>query len=248
MKILVVNVNTTESMTAAIGEAARSAASRGTEIIPLTPPIGAESCEGNLESYLAAVAVMDRVRSYAGDYDAIRDVMAQVLPGFGGFNHVVRQPHGFRIPQPARERVWLTPSGKVEFSLAELPNVVPDDPQVLVLQTMRSHDQWNTTIYSNNDRYRGIKNIREVIFVNAEDLRERGLVDGDRVDITATAKDGSQRVARGYRAVAYDLPRGSAAGYYPELNILIGWSDHSEQSDQPIAKGIQVKISPASRS
>jgi len=179
---------------------------------------------------------------YADDYDRVRDVMAEVLPGFEGFNDLVRRKHGFRIPQPARERVWLTPSGKAEFSLAPLPDVIPADGETLVLQTMRSHDQWNTTIYSNNDRYRGVKNIREVVFLNAEDMVDRGITDGDLVDIVATARDGSQRTARSYRAIAYDLPRGSAAGYYPELNVLIGWSDHSSQSDQPIAKAVQVKV------
>lgn len=183
--------------------------------------------------------------AYADNYDEIRDVMAQVLPGFEGFNELVRRQHGFRIPQPARQRVWLTPSQKLEFSLATMPDVIPADGETLVLQTMRSHDQWNTTIYSNNDRYRGVKNIREVIFLNAEDMVARGITDGDLVDIVATSRDGSERRARSYRAIAYDLPRGSAAGYYPELNVLIGWIDHSTQSDQPLAKALQVKVSPA---
>lgn len=184
--------------------------------------------------------------AYTDDYDQIRDVMAQVLPGFEGFNQLVRQPHGFRIPQPARQREWLTPSGRLELSLADLPDVVPDDPEVLVLQTMRSHDQWNTTIYSNDDRYRGVSNLRELIFLNIDDMRDRGIANDSTVDITATSRDGSQRVARGFRALAHDLPRGSAAGYFPELNVLVGWSDHSTQSDQPISKAVRVRVVPTS--
>ncbi len=110
---------------------------------------------------------------FVDDYDRIRDVMAGVFPGFENFNQVVRQTNGFLIAQPARERTFLTPSGRMEFSHAALPDVVPADAETLVLQTMRSHDQWNTTIYSNNDRYRGVKNLRELIFMNAEDMAAR---------------------------------------------------------------------------
>ncbi|MGN8027946.1 FdhF/YdeP family oxidoreductase [Microbacterium sp. 22242] len=181
--------------------------------------------------------------AYVADYDRIRDVMAQVLPGFEGFNHLIRNRHGFRIPQPARGRVFATGSGRAEFSLAPLPDVIPASGETLVLQTMRSHDQWNTTIYSANDRYRGVKNLRELIFLHADDMRERGIREGDLVDIRATSKDGSTRVAHAFRAVRYDLPRGSAAGYMPELNVLIGHADFSAQSDQPLAKSIQVTVS-----
>ncbi|MFW0791417.1 FdhF/YdeP family oxidoreductase [Gordonia sp. CPCC 205333] len=181
---------------------------------------------------------------YSDDYDRIRDVMAKVLPGFEGFNDLVKQPGGFRIPQPARERDFRTSSGKAEFSLAPLPNVIPDAAEVLILQTMRSHDQWNTTIYSNNDRYRGIKNIRELIFMNEDDMTERGLSEGDFVDITSTSKDGSVRTIRRFRALRYDLPRGAAAGYMPECNALIGIADYSTQSDQPLMKNVPVRVTP----
>ncbi|MET9328831.1 FdhF/YdeP family oxidoreductase [Tsukamurella sp. NPDC003166] len=181
-------------------------------------------------------------QSYVDDYDRIRDVMAQVLPGFEGFNELIKEPGGFRIPQPARERVFETPSGRAEFSLAPLPNVIPVDEDVLILQTMRSHDQWNTTIYSNNDRYRGIKNLRELIFLNEADMTSRGLSEGDFVDITATSRDGSQRTLRRFRALRYDLPVGSAAGYMPEMNALIGIADYSTQSDQPLMKNVAVRL------
>ncbi|HZP15968.1 MAG TPA: molybdopterin dinucleotide binding domain-containing protein, partial [Nocardioides sp.] len=180
--------------------------------------------------------------SYVEDYDRIRDVMAKVLPGFENFNADVRQTNGFRIAQPARERDFETPSGKLEFSHAALPDVIPADKDTLVLQTMRSHDQWNTTIYSNNDRYRGVKNLRELIFMNAADMSDRGLGQGDLVDITSTSRDGSTRELKGYRALQYDIPRGSAAGYMPEMNVLIGIADYSTQSDQPLMKNVQVKV------
>lgn len=179
---------------------------------------------------------------YVEDYDRIRDSMSRVLPGFEGFNELIKQPGGFRIPQPARERVFLTPTGRAEFSLAALPNVIPAQQDTLVLQTMRSHDQWNTTVYSANDRYRGIKNLRELVFMNEADMRSRGLTEGDLVDIESTSRDGSVRRLRRYRAVRHQLPPGSAAGYMPEMNALIGIADYSTQSDQPLMKNVLVRI------
>jgi anaerobic selenocysteine-containing dehydrogenase len=167
--------------------------------------------------------------------------MAEVLDGFEDFNRRVRLPLGFRIRQPARELVFLTPSGKAEFSSAPLPDeTLPAD--VLILQTMRSHDQWNTTIYSDNDRYRGIKNLRTLILMNGVDMRDRNIKSEDLVDITATARDGSQRFLKQYRAIEYDMPRGCAAGYMPEMNVLIAASDYSSQSSQPLMKNIKVRV------
>ncbi|MFL1428452.1 MULTISPECIES: FdhF/YdeP family oxidoreductase [unclassified Nocardiopsis] len=182
---------------------------------------------------------------YIEDYDRIRDTMAKVLPGFEDFNRRVRLPLGFRIKQPARELVFLTPSERAEFSAAELPDVVPADRDVLVLQTMRSHDQWNTTVYSDNDRYRGVKNLRTLIFMNLEDMRARGIGEGTLVDIESLSRDGTRRHLRGYRALRYDLPRGSAAGYMPEMNVLVGFADYSTQSDQPLMKNVRVRVTPA---
>ncbi|MFF4309948.1 FdhF/YdeP family oxidoreductase [Streptomyces sp. NPDC001507] len=184
---------------------------------------------------------------YVEDYDRIRDTMAQVLDGFEDFNRRVRLPLGFRIRQPARELVFRTATGLADFSSAPLPDVVPA-PGTLALGTMRSHDQWNTTIYSDNDRYRGIKNLRTLVFMNAADMRERGLAEFDPVDIESTAKDGSTRVLNGYLAIPYDLPRGCAAGYMPEMNVLIALCDYSEQSDQPLMKHIRATIRPAAAS
>ncbi|MFB7949219.1 FdhF/YdeP family oxidoreductase [Kitasatospora phosalacinea] len=181
---------------------------------------------------------------YVEDYDRIRDTMAKVLDGFEDFNRRVRLPLGFRIRQPARELVFLTPSGRAEFSAAPLPDVLPE-PGTLVLGTMRSHDQWNTTIYSDDDRYRGVKNLRTLVFMNRQDMRERHLREFDPVDVTATARDGSTRSLHGYLAVPYDLPRGCAAGYMPEMNVLCAIGDYSAQSDQPIMKHLKVTVTAA---
>ncbi|PVC77511.1 formate dehydrogenase [Streptomyces sp. CS081A] len=181
---------------------------------------------------------------YVEDYDRIRDTMARALDGFEDFNRRVRLPLGFRIKQPARELVFLTESGRAEFSSSALPDVVPA-PGELALGTMRSHDQWNTTIYSDNDRYRGVKNLRTLVFMNRADMRERGIADMGPVDITSTARDGSHRRLNGYLAVPYDIPRGCAAGYMPEMNVLCALDDYSTQSDQPIMKHVRVTIVPA---
>ncbi|MFI2299591.1 FdhF/YdeP family oxidoreductase [Actinacidiphila glaucinigra] len=180
---------------------------------------------------------------YVEDYDRIRDTMARVLDGFEDFNRRVRLPLGFRIRQPARELVFFTPSGRAEFSSAPLPDVLPPDG-MLVLQTMRSHDQWNTTIYSDDDRYRGVRNLRTLVLMNPADMRARDIGPGTLVDITATAKDGSRRALTGYRALPYDMPRGCAAGYMPEMNVLIAANDYSSQSGQPLMKNVKVTIGP----
>ncbi len=181
-------------------------------------------------------------QAYAGDYDRIRDKMEQVLDGFEDFNHRARHPHGFRIRQLARERVFDTPSGRAEFSLAPLPDDVDPGDGRLMLATVRSHDQFNTTIYSNDDRYRGLKGLRTVIFMNSGDMRDRDLDEFDLVDITSISKDGSRRTAHGYRAVRYDIPPGCSAGYMPELNILCGIADFSSQSGQPVTKHLVVEV------
>jgi anaerobic selenocysteine-containing dehydrogenase len=184
---------------------------------------------------------------YAEDYDRIRDTAAQVLDGFEDFNARVRHPHGFRISQPARERGFRTPSARAEFGLGSLPDDLDLTEGRLRLATIRSHDQFNTTIYSNDDRYRGLKGLRTVVFMNSEDMRERGLSEFDLIDVTSFSKDGSTRAVYGYRAVRYEIARGCAAGYMPELNVLCGIADYSTQSDQPITKHLEVEITPSRR-
>ncbi|MFF8649418.1 FdhF/YdeP family oxidoreductase [Streptomyces griseoluteus] len=181
---------------------------------------------------------------YVEDYDRIRDTMARALEGFEDFNRRVRLPLGFRIDQPARELVFRTPTERAEFSSAGLTDVVPATG-MLKLGTMRSHDQWNTTIYSDDDRYRGVRNLRTLIFMNKEDMAERGLNLFDEVDITSIAKDGSRRGVHGYKVIPYDIPQGCAAGYMPELNVLCAIGDYSTQSDQPLMKNVNVMVTPA---
>jgi molybdopterin-dependent oxidoreductase alpha subunit len=182
-------------------------------------------------------------QNYADDYDRIRDTMAEVLEGFNDFNTRARHPHGFRIHQPARERVFQTPSDRAEFSLAALPDDVDPGNGRLILTTIRSHDQFNTTIYSNDDRYRGLKGLRTVIFMNEDDMRDRGIDEFDLIDVTSLSKDGTERAVHGYRAVRYEIPPGCTAGYMPELNVLCGIADVSTQSEQPVTKHLIVEIS-----
>ncbi len=184
-------------------------------------------------------------QDYADDYDRIRDTMAKVLEGFEDFNTRARHPHGFRVFQPARERVFQTPSDRAEFSPAPLPDDVDPGDGRLMLATVRSHDQFNTTIYSNDDRYRGLKGLRTVIFMNEDDMRDRGLDEFDLVDVTSFSKDGTRRMVHGYRAVRYEIPPGCAAGYMPELNVLCGIADFSSQSEQPVTKHLVVEVSPS---
>ena len=119
--------------------------------------------------------------------------MERVLDGFEDFNRRARHPHGFRIAQPARERVFKTPSGRAEFSWRRSPDDVDPGEGRLLLTTIRSHDQFNTTIYSNDDRYRGLKGLRTVVFMNEDDMRDRGLEEFDLVDITSFSQDGTER-------------------------------------------------------
>jgi molybdopterin-dependent oxidoreductase alpha subunit len=182
-------------------------------------------------------------QAYTDDYDRIRDTMARVLEGFEDFNRRARHPHGFRISQPARERVFQTPSSRAEFSLAPLPDDVDPGRGRLTLTTIRSHDQFNTTIYSNDDRYRGLKGLRTVVFMNPDDMRDRGIEQFDLVDVTSFSKDGTQRTVHGYRAIHYDIARRCAAGYMPELNVLCGIADVSTQSEQPVTKRLVVEVS-----
>ncbi|HEV2073229.1 MAG TPA: FdhF/YdeP family oxidoreductase [Thermomicrobiales bacterium] len=178
------------------------------------------------------------------NYDLIRDHIADAVDGFEDFNRRVRQEGGFRIHQPARERIFLTTSGRAEFSMAPLVDATPEAGR-LVLSTMRSHDQFNTSIYSNDDRYRGVKNLRTLLFMNAVDMEERGLAEFDRIDITSFARDGSSRSVYGYLAVTYDIPPGCAAGYMPELNVLCSIGDFSDKSRQPMMKHIPIDVTPS---
>lgn len=183
--------------------------------------------------------------TYIDDYDAIRDKIAEVYPDlYSDFNKKIREPQGFHLYNGPRERVWKTPNGKANFLL--LPglevNDAVADADMLRLSTVRSHDQFNTTIYSNNDRYRGVYNDRMVLFMNIDDIKERGLVPGEKVSLATISKDGKSRTVNELTVLEYAMPRGSIAGYYPELNPLLPLDYYDRISGTPAAKSIPVKI------
>lgn len=185
-----------------------------------------------------------------GNYDRIRDKIEMVFPDFADFNKRVRVKGGFRLSVPASERVWKTESGKANFLIAPGLDEDPrlDDPNVLVLTTLRSHDQYNTTVYGLDDRYRGVFGRRDVVFMNKDDLAARGLADGDIIDLQAALHKDSGRegkAARGLTAIAYDIPRGSIAGYYPEMNSVISLDHYDRVSGTPAYKGVPVRVIPA---
>jgi anaerobic selenocysteine-containing dehydrogenase len=177
------------------------------------------------------------------DYDRIRDAIEGVFPDFWDYNQRIRNPGGFRLPLPPTERKWTTPSGKAEFlafdGLEEDPAVT--DKAVLKLTTIRSHDQYNTTIYGLNDRYRGVFGRRDVLFMNAADLAGLGLAHGDLVQIE-TALPSSQPRRLSLTAIAYDIARGSVAAYYPEANGLVPLDYCDKESGTPSYKSVPVSV------
>jgi molybdopterin-dependent oxidoreductase alpha subunit len=183
--------------------------------------------------------------AFRADYARIRDRIARVVPGCEDYDAKVTQPGGFVLPHPPRDsRTFPTTAGRAIFTATPLSVLrVPEGR--LLLQTFRSHDQFNTTIYDLNDRYRGIKGGRRVVFVNPEDIAELGMADGDIVDIVSEWEDGSTRSVPSFRVVAYDQPRGCAAAYYPETNPLVPLAHTAEGSNQPAFKSIIVRIVPA---
>ncbi|MFF0814433.1 FdhF/YdeP family oxidoreductase [Rhodococcus sp. NPDC003318] len=184
----------------------------------------------------------------SADYDRIRDAISRVVPGCENYNERVRRPDGFQLPHPPRDRrEFPTHTGKANFAAGEL-RWVPAPPGRLILQTMRSHDQYNTTIYGLDDRYRGVKGGRRVIFVSAADLVELGLIDGARVDVVSewTAADGTveERRVHDFRVVEYSTPKGNAAAYYPETNPLIPLDHVAAKSNTPVSKAVVVRLEP----
>lgn len=182
----------------------------------------------------------------ADDYDRIRDLIERTVPGFTDFNLRVRRPRGFMLRNLAAERVFETKSGKAGFSADALPKATEHQraaatSDTFVLQTFRSHDQYNTTIYGLDDRYRGVYGERRVVFAHPEDCAALRARAGDRVDIVG-ADDA--RIAEDFRLVPFDMPRGSLAGYYPELNVLVPLSSFGEFSDTPTSKSVLVKVRP----
>ena len=174
------------------------------------------------------------------DYDRIRDAIEQVIPGFERYNERVREPGGFRLPNASRERVFPTANGKANFTLHPLPRHELS-PGELMLTTVRAHDQFNTTVYAPNDRYRGIRNGRRVLFMHPDDMRERGLTAESPVTITSR-HCGVERQARRFRVVPYDVPRGCVAAYFPEANVLVPHDRVAAGSNTPASKSIAVTV------
>jgi anaerobic selenocysteine-containing dehydrogenase len=183
--------------------------------------------------------------AYRSDYRAIREEIAAVVPGFADYEARVARGPGFTLPHPPRDRRrFPTPTGRAAFVVHEL-EVTEVPPGRLLLQTVRSHDQYNTTIYGLDDRYRGVHNGRRVVFVNPADLSDLGIADGACVDIVSEWTDGSVRRAPGFRAVGYPTPKGCAATYFPEANVLVPLDSTAEGSNTPASKSIIVRLEPA---
>ncbi|MCC9685532.1 FdhF/YdeP family oxidoreductase [Streptomyces althioticus] len=176
------------------------------------------------------------------DYATVRDRIARVVPGFEDFNARVAHPGGFALPHaPRDERRFPTATGKANFTAA--PVEYPHLPEGrLLLQTLRSHDQYNTTIYGLDDRYRGIRNGRRVVLVNPDDAEALKLADGSYVDLVSEWKDGVERRAPGFRVVHYPTARGCAAAYYPETNVLVPLDATADVSNTPASKSVVVRL------
>ncbi|MEC3979095.1 FdhF/YdeP family oxidoreductase [Amycolatopsis sp. H20-H5] len=183
-------------------------------------------------------------KDFEGDYDLIRDRISRVVTGCEDYNKRVREPDGFVLPNAPRDSRQFsgTENGKANFTVSEL-----EFPQVpagrLLLQTLRSHDQYNTTIYGLSDRYRGIEDGRRVVFVNPDDLAELGLADGGFVDLVSEWRDGDRRAPR-FRLVSYPTARGCAAAYFPEANSLVPLDSVADKSNTPVSKAIVVRLEP----
>jgi molybdopterin-dependent oxidoreductase alpha subunit len=179
-------------------------------------------------------------RWLAEDYDRIRSLIERVVPGFDDFNRRVQDAGGFYLPNAAKQRVWNTADGKAVFSLSNM-DVFEVSSGRLVLQTLRSHDQFNTTIYGNDDRYRGISNGRRIILVNPDDLKDRGIAPCSLVDITSFWGD-ERRTAKSFTAIPYEMPKGCAAAYFPEANVLVPAGSQAEGSGTPTSKAVEIEI------
>ncbi|HBU97889.1 FdhF/YdeP family oxidoreductase [Thalassospira lucentensis] len=183
----------------------------------------------------------------ADDYERIRSHIETTIPGFDDYNTRLRTPRGFLLRNSAAHREWNTPTGKANFFAGTLPaSTVHQQARTaqtrFALQTFRSHDQYNTTVYGLDDRYRGVYGGRNVIFIHPDDLASLGAQSGDRVNVIGEYDDGVKRVAPDFRFVSYDIPRGSVAGYYPELNVLVPLGSAGDQSDTPTSKSVMVSF------
>ncbi|AGN87912.1 FdhF/YdeP family oxidoreductase [Enterobacter sp. R4-368] len=220
-------------------------ASRGS-LTPASPHLKSEPA---LVAALAKATLPDSVVDWdkmVSDYSTIRDAIEAVFPAFSNFNERVKKPGGFRLRNTASERVWNTPSGLAQFKVMQGIN---EDPRSLkchdlVLTTLRSHDQYNTTLYGLNDRYRGVTGRRDVLFINADEAETRQLRVGDQVNIIALDPDGNPTSRRmdNLTIVVLDMAPGSVGAYYPEANILVPLDSHDTKSGIPAYKSIPVAM------
>ncbi|MEN8661192.1 MAG: FdhF/YdeP family oxidoreductase [Lentimonas sp.] len=181
-------------------------------------------------------------KAFEANYDLIRQRIESVIPAFKDFNQRARQSGGFYLPNPVKQREFHTATNKANFTVNPLSPIALETDQLL-LQTFRSHDQFNTTIYGNDDRYRGIANERRVIFMHPDDMQARNISAEQPVDITSHF-EGETRTAELFLAIPYDTPRGCAAAYYPEANVLVSVSARAETSHTPISKSVIITVQP----
>lgn len=176
------------------------------------------------------------------DYDRIREAISRVVPGCENYNQKVRQPGGFYMPNPPREGRFETASGRAKFETSPLEKIELDEGE-LMMTTVRAHDQFNTTVYEENDRYRGIAGTRRVIFMNERDIAERGLRRGEVVDLTSRFEGETRRV-ESFIVVPYEIPKDCAATYYPETNALVPITSVAEKSNCPTSKLVKITVAP----
>ncbi len=176
----------------------------------------------------------------AADYDNIREKIERTIPGFDNYNERVRHGGGFYLPNKPREGVFPTATNKANFTVHELP-IHSFAPGELIMMTIRTHDQFNTTIYGLEDRYRGIHNERRVILMNPEDMRTRHLKTGQVVDLTSHFDDG-ERYAKHFIVVPYDIPKGCTATYFPEANVLVPIGSTADRSNTPVSKFVRLTV------
>ncbi|VWC71123.1 oxidoreductase alpha (molybdopterin) subunit [Burkholderia lata] len=213
----------------------------------LTPASGHLRSEPAIVAGIAHATLRDSKVAWLdliADYDEIRALIERTIPGFENFNERIRAPGGFRLPLPPTERQWPTATGKAMFSVfggvAEDAPVHGDD--ILRLVTLRSHDQYNTTIYGLDDRYRGVFGRRDVLFMNEGDLAACGLEHGDLVDIETVAPGGRPMRLEKITAIAYDIAAGSVGAYYPEANVLVPLDYIDKESGTPSYKSVPVRV------
>ncbi|MGR3584185.1 MAG: FdhF/YdeP family oxidoreductase, partial [Pseudooceanicola nanhaiensis] len=214
------------------------------------PPSDAVRSEVAIVAGIAAATLPpnDRLRwrEWTGDYGLIRDLIAETFPDdFADFNAKLFQPGGFYRGNPVRDLDWKTDSGKARFTVPTTLSALGQEPEaaeLMTLVTLRSNDQFNTTIYGFSDRLRGLEGSRMIVLVNRDEMARLGLAEGQLVTLECAVEDGGERRVPGLKVTAYDLPPKCVAGYYPELNPLVPLGYHEKNSQTPAYKGTPVRI------